>query len=88
MKEATTPRRNFMVSRTYLRQTCRSLAKYFPEVAAWMEEEVKGWKPEYFTAEAVKARRLLRKAAGLPIMTPRPRVKRTAGKGKNTAARG
>ena len=53
-----------------------------------MEEEVKGWKPEYFTAEAVKARRLLRKAAGLPIMTPRPRVKRTAGKGKNTAARG
>ena len=70
----------------HLRQTSRALANHFPEVAAWMEEEIKGWTPEYFTAEAVKARRLLRRAAGLPIMTRRTRTNRLTRKGKNTTS--
>lgn len=51
-----------------------------------MEEEVKNWKPEYFSDRAIKARRLLRRASGLPDVTPLHRAKLGTGKAKAKTA--
>lgn len=39
-------------------------------IGAQFLEELQEWNPEYFSSEAIKARRLLRKAGMFPVVTP------------------
>lgn len=73
-------RAEFRSAHSFLVKAAKLLAAKHPRLSEVMLEEIESWSPNYFTPEAIAARRLLRKAGGtIPLATPGYRKPKLAG---------